>query len=496
MNSTFFGLELSRRALESQQVALNIAGHNIANANTPGYSRQIANLTTTTPDPLLVSGRNMSLGSGVTLDTITRARDAFVDRQVRTETSKQQYLGGKVDNLTKVEGIMNEPSDSSLSGNLNSFWTAWSSLANNPQDTGTRSVVLGQTATLVDNFHSISTQISDLQVDINSKVKTQISQINNYASQIGELNNQIKRAEAAGDHPNDLYDSRDNAVDELAKLVNVKVTETPDSNFANGQVSNYKVEIGDPLHSLVDGAGVNQLVEVTNPSGLGGDGTTGGNDITTVQWADGTPLFPDKGQGQGALGANIETRDTYLTTLQKNYDTLAAGIVTAVNDIYGSGSGSGTGAGSKFFDDSSTVTASNITISSSVTANAIVTGTTGVSGDGSIAAAISSLSTGWSSLTDPDLSNMKANYGTSLGYFYGTTVTQLGVDLQQATNLKSTEDVLVTNATNQRESISSVSLDEEMTNLLKFQKSYSAAAKMVTMMDDMLSTILNMGITK
>lgn len=492
MSSTFFGLELSRRALASQQTALDITGHNIANANTPGYTRQIGNMTSNTPDTISVSGRTMSVGSGVTLDTITRARDTFVDRQFRSETSKQQYWEGKQANLTEVEGIMNEPSDNSLNDNLNKFWTAWGNLANNPQDTGIRSVVQSATATLIDSFHSISTQISDLQNNINSNVNTQISQINNYASQIGDLNNQIKRAEASGDQPNDLYDKRDNAVDELSKLVNVKVTETPDTNFANQKVSNYKVEIGYPSQILVDGGTVNKLVPDTKPSGLGGDGTTGGNNITIVKWAppNGTDLA--MGQDAGALKANIETRDTYLTALQGEYDKLAAGIVTAVNDIYK------TGAGTTFFDDPTppltSVTAS--TISSSITANDIVTGT-GASGDGSIAAAISSLATGWSSITtsNPNLSNIKTNY-TSLGNFYGAIVTQLGLDLQHATNMKSTADLLVSNVTYQRNSVSSVSLDEEMTNLIKYQKSYTAAAKMVTMMDDMLSTILNMGITK
>ncbi|MDR3587740.1 MAG: flagellar hook-associated protein FlgK [Desulfosporosinus sp.] len=494
MSSTFFGFELSRRALNAQQTALNITGQNIANANTPGYTRQIGNLTATTPETISVSGGTMSVGTGVTLDTITRARDAMVDNQFRTETSKQQYYGTKQSNLTNVEGIMNEPSDSSLSGVLNSFWTSWSDLSNNPTDSGTRSVVVQRAKTLTDGLHSISAQISDLQNNIESNVKTQIPLINNYASQIKDLNGQIKQAEASGDQPNDLYDSRDNVVDQLAKLVNVKVTETPDSSFSSGKVSNYKIEIGDPPQTLVDGGAVNQLVGVTQATGLGGSATTAGNEITTVQWANGTPL--KFGQDGGALQANIETRDTDLTTLQGKYDDLATGIVTAVNDIYGSGTGAG--AGAEFFDNSSPVTASNISVSTSTATDNIIG--TGSSGDGSIAAAISSLSSGWSNLTDTatnsDLTDMKTKYGTSLGDFYGATVTQLGADVQQATSQKSAEDALVTNATNQRESTSGVSLDEEMTNLLQFQKSYAAAARMVTMMDDMLSTLMNMGLTK
>ena len=492
MSSTFFGLQLSRRALESQQIALNTTGHNIANASTQGYTRQTANLKATTPDTISALGGKQSLGTGVTIGSITRARDAFVDNQFRSETSKQQYWETRQDNLSQVEGIMNEPSDSSLSGDLDNFWNAWSDLSQNPEDAGARSVVVERTVTLTDSLHSISMQISELQSNIDSNVKTQISQINDYASRISDLNVQIKRAEISGDQPNDLYDSRDNLVDELAKIVNVKVTKTLDSGFTNGQVSDYKLEIGYPPQTLVDGGVYNQLV------GVPADPTTGigDNEITMVQWSNGDSLElgTDVGViGVGSLQANIDSR-AYLTGLQDKYDELAQGIVTAVNDIYGSETDA-SDTPPKFFDvdDTIPVTASNI--SSSVAAGDIVTGA-GAAGDGSIAAEIASLATGWSSLKDSDLDEMKDKYGVSLGDFYGSTVSQLGVDVQQATRMKTAEDVLVSNATNQRESISGVSLDEEMTNLIKFQKAYSAAARMVTMMDDMLSTLLNMGITK
>lgn len=495
MNSTFFGLELSRRALESQQIALNITGHNIANANTQGYTRQIANFTATTPQSIPGSGRSLSLGTGVTLDTITRARDAFVDRQFRSETSKQQYWAAKQDSLTKVEDIINEPSDNSLSNDMNQFWVAWSDLSKGPGNAGARSVVSERTLTLSASFHAISTQISERQNDLDSQVNVQISQINVYAKQIKDLNDQIKRAEVAGDNPNDLRDSRDKLVDELSKIVNVRVTETPDPNFTDRQVNSYKVDIGDPPQTLVDDGVVSELKGVTSSTGLGGNG------ITAIQWKNGNnnhsvgdPL--DLGQNMGKLQANIETRDTFLTVLQGKYDTLAEGIVTSVNELHRTGT-TGTGTSNISFFDSTKLTASTISLDISIAGDTknIVAGV-GNSGDGSIATAISSLSTGWSSLLATSQVANKTTYGTSLGDYYGATVAQLGVDVQQANRMKAGEDVLLTNVTNQRESNSGVSLDEEMTNLIKFQKSYSAAARMVTMMDDMLSTIMNMGITK
>ena len=502
MNSTFFGLELSRRALESQQVALNITGHNIANANTQGYTRQIANLKATTPQSIPAMGRNLSLGTGVTLDTITRARDAFVDRQFRWETSKQQYWSARQDSLTKVEDVINEPSDNSLSNDMNQFWVAWSDLSKDPQNAGARAVVKERALTLTDSLHAIATQISDRQKDLDSQVNVQVSQINVYANQIKDLNDQIKRAEVSGDNPNDLRDSRDNLVDELSKLVSVRVTETKDQNFTDRQVNIFKVDIGTettPPQTLVNDGEVSEIVGFTDESGI--DIGFGQNDITTVQWAggalNGCAGGLDLGQNMGTLQANIETRDKYLEDLLEKYNKLAEGIVTAVNELHGTGTVIGTGTTTTDFFNSANVTAGAISLSSLIEddINNIVTGD-GTAGDGSIATKISSLAGGWSSLSDESQSNNKALYGTSLGDYYGAAVAQLGVDVQQANRMKAGEDILVTNVMNQRESYSGVSLDEEMTNLVKFQKSYSAAARMVTMMDDMLGTLMNMGITK
>ncbi|TGE32589.1 flagellar hook-associated protein FlgK [Desulfosporosinus sp. Sb-LF] len=508
MNSTFFGLELSRRALESQQVALNITGHNIANANTQGYTRQIANLTATTPDSIPAMGRNLSLGSGVTLDTITRARDAFVDRQFRSETSKQQYWGSKQDSLTKVESILNEPSDNSLSSDMNQFWTAWSDLSKDPENAGARSVVSERAQELTDSFHNIAQQVSDLKENVDASIKVQITQINSYGQQIKDLNDQIKRAEVAGDSPNDLRDQRDSLVDDLSKIVSVRVVETKDTTFADRNVNSYKVIIGNENSTsnnvLVDDSTLNSLD--TNP-------TTDLNGLSGIAWSDSTPV--DLGTKLGTLSADLETRNNDIPDFEAQVDALAQGIADAVNALHRTGQGLTIGSGGiDFFTDgtysTSTpsalpgVTAATITLNSAIETdvNKIATGTTPIdgtttvtAGDGSIAQAISSLSSGWNALKS--LSGFTNTISaSSLSDFYAANVAQLGVKVQQADRMKAGEDVLVTNVTNQRESLSGVSLDEEMTNLVKFQKSYSAAARMVTMMDDMLSTIMNMGITK
>lgn len=509
MNSTFFGLELSRRALEAQQTALDITGHNIANANTQGYTRQIASLRATTPDSIPNLGHNISLGTGVTLDYIGRARDSFVDRQYRWESSKQGYWGTQQDMLQKVEGMFNEPSDNSLSSDLNNFWNAWSDLSKDPENMGARSVVRERALALTDSFHHTAQQISDKQGDIEANVKVQVHQINNYADQIKSLNDQIKRAEVAGDNPNDLRDSRDQLVDELSQIVSVRVVETKDPKFTDRSVNNYKVIIGDensPDNTLVDDSTVRHLID---PPPLSGG-------VSQVQWEDKAGTSVALGNEMGQLGANLELRDNYLVKLGKQFDTLAQGVVDAVNQIHKTGQGLSASTGIDFFTmtqangtegavtaSAANITASNIRLNSVISSDLsqIATGkiTTPVAvGDGSVAQALSTLATGWSALTDLSSTPIASlSSSSSIGDFYGASIAQLGVDVQQANRMKSGEDVLVTHISNQRESYSGVSLDEEMTNLVKFQKSYAAAARMVTMMDDMLNTIVNgMGITR
>lgn len=495
MHSTFFGLELARRALETQQYALDITGHNIANANTQGYTRQIANMKSTTPDTINSLGHSLSVGTGVTLENITRARDAFVDRQYRWETSKQEYWGGRQDALQKVEGMFNEPSENSLHDDMNKFWTAWSDLSKNPENMGARSVVYERAQTLVDSFHNLAQQTTDMRNNMDANIRVQIHQINSYSEQIAGLNEQIKRAEVAGDNPNDLRDKRDALVDELSKIVSVRVVETIDPSFTDREVHDYQVNIGaetTPPQILVSNTTAYKLDETAVDA----------NGFALVQWDASAPnpgAALDLGDRLGSLQANMEIRDDYMPNfLQKSIDDLAAGIAKTVNDLHKAGIGLTVPADltipRNFFDPAST-TAATIALDPYVDdLSNISTRPVGTEiGDGSVADQISSLANGWTAASSP----FATAAATSFGDFYGANIAQMGIDVQQADRMKAGEDVLVTHLSNQRESLSGVSLDEEMTNLVRFQKSYSAAARIVTMMDDMLDTIVNrMGVTR
>ncbi|HHV63599.1 MAG TPA: flagellar hook-associated protein FlgK [Peptococcaceae bacterium] len=506
MYSSFFGLNVALRALSAYQGALNVTGHNIANANTTGYTRQLANIQATTPLSVFTLGKEISLGTGSTLDNIVRARDYYIDRQFRWETSKYEYWAGKENSLKLIEGLMNEPSEYSLHNDLVLFWNAWSELAKNPQNMGARSVLLERAMTLVDTFHHIDQQITDLQNDLDASVAVTVKQINTIAAQIKELNTQIKRAEVAMDNPNDLKDRRDALVDELAKLVPVRVEETMDETFTDRIVGKYKVIIGnenDPANVLVDDQTVNFLED---PPQQNTDG------FYQVVWQN-TGKAVDLGKDMGKLKADLEIRDEYLPDFRKYFDNIAKGLAKAVNAFHRTGQGLvPMDTGIDFFtEDSGTgqITAASITVNSDILKNVdkIATGKivkdadgkpTLEVGDSSVALAIAALAQGWESLKELQEGAFDAPPvpAASFGDYYGALIAQMGVDVQQCERMAEGQSVLVIHMQNQRESAFGVSLDEEMANMVKYQKSYGAAARVVTMIDSMLERILNMGITR
>lgn len=226
MISTFHGLETARRALSATQGALYTTGHNIANANTEGYSRQRVNLVPGEPFPNPALNRPAipgQLGTGVVIDSIQRYRDEFLDLQFRGENSKYGYWQARNEALTKIEDILNEPSESGIANNMDKFWTALQDLSVHPEDSGARSVVRQRGVALAETFNYVSDSLKTIQRDLQKETEATTSYINSLIRQINNLNLQISQVEPHGYVPNDLYDRRDLLVDELSQYVNIKV---------------------------------------------------------------------------------------------------------------------------------------------------------------------------------------------------------------------------------------------------------------------------------
>src|SRR3954453_20959769 len=212
MPSTFLGLETALRGLTADQRSIDTTGHNIANAQTPGYSRQVAELQATQALPMYPKGE---LGTGVDVVQYQRIRDTFIDLQLRAQTMRQGSYQAQQSGMNQIEASLAEPSDNGLSALLAKYWSSWQNVANAPTDLATRQALVQSAASLASGFNTLSTQLSAIQAQTTQNESLTITQVNSIGSQIPALNQSIQAAELAGAQPNDLLDQRDLLVDQL-----------------------------------------------------------------------------------------------------------------------------------------------------------------------------------------------------------------------------------------------------------------------------------------
>ncbi len=253
---TLQGLQTALSGLVAEQAALDVTGNNIANSDTEGYSRQRAVLQTNEPivipaiSPL--TGEGAQLGTGVSVATITRVRNVYLDAQYRTQNSSLSEASTQSEELTQAQAAFNEPSSSGLASQISAFWSAWSELANDPDKHCRQAGVVAAGESLANTFHELSTQLSTISTQAGEQYAALTGpsgEVQNDASQIAQLNGQIKLAEQAGQKPNEMLDRRDLLLDKLSSLAQVTVSEQPDGTDT--------VNFGDAAKPLVEGTTVN-----------------------------------------------------------------------------------------------------------------------------------------------------------------------------------------------------------------------------------------------
>lgn len=231
MRSTFSGLNSLVRGIYANQISLDTVGHNISNANTEGYSRQRVNLVTSRPEDLYGAHGYFQLGTGVQVQSVTRARDNFIDKQMWKETSTLGYGEAIVNSFNRIEGIFSETANTGIQQVLNKFWTAAQTVGANGSDMGAREVFRQRGVELVDAIKHAGKQLADMVADVNDVLDIKVNNINQITSEILSLNKQISNVEVGGDHANDLRDRRDLLVDQLSKLTKVNVYEDKSGNY-------------------------------------------------------------------------------------------------------------------------------------------------------------------------------------------------------------------------------------------------------------------------
>lgn len=226
MSGLFATFNIAKRGMFTQQKAIDVTSHNIANANTEGYSRQRAVIQTTTPfgmPSMNNAAEPGQIGTGSEVSTIERVRDAFLDYQVRNETSTSGTYTARDKFLSEVENIFNEPSDTGLSTLIGKFFDGWQQLAKQPQSSNARTVVAQQSEALADELNHSYTQLKNLKENTQMVIKDTVANTNDILNQLDQLNQQIISVKVAGQEPNDLMDKRDLLLDKLSNELNISI---------------------------------------------------------------------------------------------------------------------------------------------------------------------------------------------------------------------------------------------------------------------------------
>lgn len=448
MGSTFGILQLALKSLQSQQAALETTGHNIANANSAGYTRQSVLLDATPSDDVAARGRLAGpgmYGSGVQVQAYQRIRDAFTDTQWRQQTARQGQYQSASDVLSQIESGVNEPSDSGLSTQLDSFFNAWQDVSIDPENTAARQSLTEGAASMAAIFHDTRASLTDLATNLGTQQTGDINTINTIATQIAALNTSIKNATVAGLQPNDLLDSRDNLLDQLATY------------------GDYTISTDSLGQDTVTLAGKN----IVDPTVAGGTTPLAASDITAS--------LPTTGK----LRSTYDMINTTIPGYVSDLDTIAGALITSVNAVQTAGFDLNGTAGVAFFTGTD---ASNINVSAALLGNpdlvaASSSATAAGNGDNALAAA--------------DLRDQALIGSSTISGSYQSFISDLGVQSQNAQHQLANAQSLVQNLSARRQEVSGVSLDEEMTNMLQYQHAYSAAARVLSTMNTMLDDLIN-----
>jgi flagellar hook-associated protein 1 FlgK len=421
------GLQTALSGLVAEQAALDTAGNNIANANTEGYSRETALLEPNPPIPIPAisarTGEGAQLGAGVTVATITRIRNTYLDAQYRTQNSALSAASTKAEVLEQAQTAFNEPTSAGIATQLSNFWNAWNNLAEEPASLAAKEGVVAAGEALTTTFNELSSQLSTISTETSEQFKSLAGpegEVEDFANQIAQLNGQIKLSEQAGQPPNDMLDRRDLLLDKLSALANITVTEQPDHMDT--------VTFGEAAKPLVEGTTVNWPQELTESAG-------------------------------GRLGALLALTGPKgeLTSLREGLDSVAGTLASTVNEHLVK----------PFFSGETAATLAVAVKPAEVQAS----GTKSVGGN-EVAQEIGALRGG------------AAEQG------YAALVEKVGSNVRVAKDEQTNLQTTVTAISDQRQSVSGVSLDEEMTNLITYQRGYQASARTLTAMSEMLETLI------
>lgn len=496
MSGLFGSLNIGVRGMTAAQTALQTTSHNLSSMNTTGYSRQRVNLEANNPYTSHGVGQ---LGTGVRISGVVRIADDYVTKQIQKENASLTRHATKSEVLGQLETIFNEPSDTGLSAGFGRFYSAWNYLGANPELATAKTMVSQESQTLTDTVSQMASQLESLQGDTIHSIEKDVLDFNEKVDQLATLNKQIFNVVIKGQSPNDLLDQRDVLTTELASIADLEITY---DKFQGVSLKLDKV-------SILEGDTINKLAVVSDKTVDGELAISTGSGKPIIQTGDFAigqiviadqkgsyqPLTLSNGSIKGSQEALeiVEAKKTELNQLVRNF-------AQAVNTIHSDGS-----KGLNFFEFSSDEPAKTIKVNKELTSSPIKINAGKdiahpVSGDGSRATAISSLANAklnyftqdFNATYKPDSIEFEAQVGgSSTGDAYKGIVTSMGIMKQQSDNLVASQSVVVGFLQDRQAAISGVNMNEEVIDMMRFQSAFEANARIISVIDGMLDTLIN-----
>lgn len=445
-------LGMSRQAMSAYQNAIDVTAQNVSNVSVEGYTRRRANVGA------MLSGGGSNLNEFGAAE-ITRIQSDFVQRQL---WEKNQILGKHESDefITKqIEVLFNEPTDAGLSNTMTQFWNSWDDLSNDPENNTVRAIVKDKGEILSNTFRQVSNALNGLNQEIKTDIAANVSKINQLLKQIKTINEQVKDG---GNHK--LSDQRDVAITELSQLINIDVS-VSENNTVNISTS------GDVRVSLVRGNFINEIA-IQSPRSVDGD-------RIELSFSEGGNMNSLNG---GKLGSLVQIHNEKVPDYLGDLDSLAVALAEKVNEIHTSGYNLSNVTGINFFSD--TVTgASDMLLNSAISADPTLIATStfiNQPGNADIARGI------------VNLQHETMLEKQTFSDFYNATISKVGSHAREAGFLADSQELVVQALANQRDSVSGVSIDEEMVNLVKYEQAYKAASRMVNVVNELYNSVLTL----
>lgn len=444
-------LLIGLQGLQVAQAALSATSNNIANADTDGYTREVPQFT---ENALSQQGNSIS-GGGVTLTGLQSVRDELLNLQIQAQTSQQSSADTQYSQLDQLQTYFTS-TGADITSAFSAFSTSLTQLSSNPTSSAAQQSALSAGQNLAQAFNTTAGGLTSAQSTANSQVTQTVAQINNLTAQIAQLNGQVAQLTAAGEDGGTAEDQRDELVQNLSQLTGISVFQS-DGGETITTASGTPLVVGSQSYSLQTTTGSDGMQHVLDSSG---------NDITSSI-------------SGGQLGGSIEVRDQVIPGFLSQLNTLATDFADGFNTAQTQGYDSNGNAGEDFFTVPTTNAAAGIQVT--ITDPSLIA----VSSDGSIGS-----SGNVSNLMSALNSNLSS--GQTASQMYASLVSAVGTATSDASTQSTAIGQSLLQLTDLQGSVSGVSTDEETTNLIRFQTAYEAAAKVVSTIQSLNDTTINM----